>query len=174
MFWTSSKLLATYSAPAWRDSSKSSSVTKLDDPATTTRVSGGDRLSSRSSGAGAGAAESITWKLTDEIGNLLVIGAGSATLSAGESYTNVDDFSAAFRRLLTALTTVGVPRCDRLGVRYLSIAADLPSEKRDRIVVFRSDGRGGTQSFGLNYVGILYGSSKENFVLRPGDIIAVP
>jgi polysaccharide export outer membrane protein len=46
--------------------------------------------------------------------------------------------------------------------------------KRDRIVVFRSNGRGGMQRFGLNYAGILDGSTEENFVLRPGDIIAVP
>jgi polysaccharide export outer membrane protein len=46
--------------------------------------------------------------------------------------------------------------------------------KRDRILVFRSNGRGGMQRFGLNYAGILDGSTEENFVLRPGDIIAVP
>lgn len=80
--------------------------------------------------AGAGAAESITWKLSDDAGNVLVVSAGSATLSAGQGYTTVDEFSMAFRRLLSALASVRVPRCDRLGVRYLSLANDLPGEER--------------------------------------------
>jgi polysaccharide export outer membrane protein len=46
--------------------------------------------------------------------------------------------------------------------------------KRDRIMVFRSNGRGGLQTFGLNYNGILDGGTAENFVLRPGDQIVVP
>jgi uncharacterized protein (TIGR04255 family) len=80
--------------------------------------------------AGGASAESVTWKLTDDAGTLLVIGAGSATLSAGTSYTTVADFSTDFRLLLDALLSAGVPRCDRLGVRYLSLAADLPGEER--------------------------------------------
>lgn len=46
--------------------------------------------------------------------------------------------------------------------------------KRDRIMVFRANGRGGLQTFGLNYNGILDGGTAENFVLRPGDQIVVP
>lgn len=46
--------------------------------------------------------------------------------------------------------------------------------KRDRIVVFRSNGRGGQTRFGLNYVGILDNGADDNFVVRPGDIIVVP
>jgi uncharacterized protein (TIGR04255 family) len=74
------------------------------------------------------AAESVTWNLTNDDGLTAVIGAGTATLSAGASYTGVDDFALVFEDLLTALMKLGVPRCDRLGVRYLSIAEDLPGE----------------------------------------------
>lgn len=75
------------------------------------------------------AADSVTWNLTNDDGLTAVIGAGSATLSAGTSYTGVEDFAAVFEELLAALSKVGVPRCDRLGVRYLSIAEDLPGER---------------------------------------------
>lgn len=80
--------------------------------------------------AAAGAAQSVTWNLTDDSGNLLVVGSGSATLSVGDTYSNVSDFADLFSRLLTALSTVKVPKCDRLGVRYLSIVHDLPGEGR--------------------------------------------
>ena len=80
--------------------------------------------------ASGSSAASITWKLTNSAGTLIVIGAGSATLSAGASYTTVEAFSADFERMLQALESVGVPRCDRLGVRYLSLASNLPREDR--------------------------------------------
>ena len=80
--------------------------------------------------AGGGSAASVTWNLTNDAGTLIVISAGSATLSAGASYTTVEAFSDDFERMLHALKSVGVPRCDRLGVRYLSLAADLPGEDR--------------------------------------------
>ncbi len=80
--------------------------------------------------AGGATAESVTWKLTNDVNSLIVIGAGSATLSVGASYPGVADFSADFDRMLHALAAAGVPRCDRLGVRYLSLAADLPGEER--------------------------------------------
>lgn len=80
--------------------------------------------------AGGTSAASLTWNLTNDSGTVIVIGAGSATLSAGDSYTTVDAFAADFERMLQALESVGVPRCDRLGVRYLSLAAGLPGEDR--------------------------------------------
>jgi uncharacterized protein (TIGR04255 family) len=61
---------------------------------------------------------------------LVVVGAGSATLSVGQNYTNVNDFAAAFQHLLASLAEVSVSRCDRLGVRYLSLAPDLPGDER--------------------------------------------
>jgi uncharacterized protein (TIGR04255 family) len=81
-----------------------------------------------SAGPSANAAESVNWHFTNDMGALIVIGAGSATLSVGESYAGVEDFSRSFMKLLQALEQVGVPRCDRLGVRYLSIAAELPTQ----------------------------------------------
>ena len=80
--------------------------------------------------AGGASAASITWNFTNDAGTLIVIGAGSATLSAGASYTTVEAFADDFERMLRALESVGVPRCDRLGVRYLSLAAGLPGEDR--------------------------------------------
>ena len=88
---------------------------------------------------GAASSESVTWKLTNDSGALIVIGAGGATLSAGASYTTVDDFSSDFSRMLDALLSVRVPRCDRLGVRYLSLAADLPGETRSWRRWFKPD-----------------------------------
>ena len=43
--------------------------------------------------AGGASAASVTWKLTNDAGTLVVIGAGSATLSAGASYTTVEALS---------------------------------------------------------------------------------
>jgi uncharacterized protein (TIGR04255 family) len=79
-------------------------------------------------GPATNAAESVNWQFTDDAGSLVVIGAGSATLSIGDFYTGVEDFAEMFTTLLDALAAVRVSRCDRLGVRYLSIAADSPTE----------------------------------------------
>ena len=74
-------------------------------------------------GAGqSGSAESVTWKFTNDQGEMLAIGAGTATLSSDHSYGGVERFSERFELLLNALAAVRVPRCDRIGVRYLSIA----------------------------------------------------
>ncbi len=80
--------------------------------------------------AGGASAASVTWNLTNDAGTLVVIGAGSATLSAGPSYETVEPFSDDFERMLRALESVGVPRCERLGVRYLSLSPGLPGEDR--------------------------------------------
>jgi uncharacterized protein (TIGR04255 family) len=71
----------------------------------------------------------ITWEFTDDDGRLLVLAAGSATLSVGEQYEGIEDFSARFRQVLDALGAVeGLRRCDRLGVRYLSLAEPPPGD----------------------------------------------
>lgn len=85
------------------------------------------------------AADSVTWNLTNDDGLSAVIGAGTATLSAGESYSGVDSFAEVFGELLSALMKAGVPRCDRLGVRYLSIAAELPGERNSWKRWFRDE-----------------------------------
>lgn len=79
-------------------------------------------------GPSASAAESVTWHLTDDSGHLVVIGASSATLSVGETYSGFENFVTVFARLLQALEKVGIPRCDRLGARYLSLAPEIPVE----------------------------------------------
>jgi polysaccharide export outer membrane protein len=45
--------------------------------------------------------------------------------------------------------------------------------KRDRIAVFRSDGRR-WQRFGFDYGNVIYENAEQNFPLRPGDIVVVP
>lgn len=72
---------------------------------------------------------SVTWEFTDDDGRLLVLAAGSATLSVGEQYGGIEDFSGRFREVLDALAAVeGLRRCDRLGVRYLSLAEPPPGD----------------------------------------------
>ena len=85
------------------------------------------------------AGDSVTWNLTNDDGLSAVIGAGTATLSVGERYSGVDSFAEVFEELLSALVKAGVPRCDRLGVRYLSIASDLPGERRSWKRWFRDE-----------------------------------
>ncbi len=80
--------------------------------------------------AGGASGASVTWNLTNDAETRIVIGAGSATLSAGSFYTTVEPFSEDFERMLNALRSLGVPRCERLGVRYLSICPSLPGEDR--------------------------------------------
>ncbi len=45
--------------------------------------------------------------------------------------------------------------------------------KRDRILVYRTDGRRLTK-LGFDYNAVLDASADQNFILRPGDIIVVP
>jgi uncharacterized protein (TIGR04255 family) len=78
--------------------------------------------------AGGSSAESVNWKFTNDSGLLLTIAAGSASLTAAENYTGVEDFAMVFAQLLSALKAARVQRCDRIGVRYLSIAAGLPGD----------------------------------------------
>lgn len=73
------------------------------------------------------AASSKTWELTDDHGFRLVVSPSITTLSAGESYDGIENFAKVFHQVVEALHKVlGISRCDRLGVRYLSIAEDDP------------------------------------------------
>src|SRR5262249_42771786 len=70
---------------------------------------------------------SITWEFKDDEDRLMLLAAGSATLSVGEQYLGVDDFADRFRQVIDALAAVEtLRRCDRLGVRYLSLAEPPP------------------------------------------------
>jgi uncharacterized protein (TIGR04255 family) len=83
-----------------------------------------------------------TWELTDDYGYRLVVQPDRATLSVGDSYSGIGDFGDVFGQVLGALQNYGVPRCDRLGVRYLSIAADDPGSPGQWQVWFRQELRG--------------------------------
>lgn len=83
-----------------------------------------------------------TWELTDDYGYRLVVQPDRATLSVGDSYTGIGDFADVFGRVLDALQVYGVPRCDRLGVRYLSIADDDPGSPGQWQAWFRPELRG--------------------------------
>ncbi len=66
--------------------------------------------------------QNILHELTSDDGWTLTLSVSSATLSVGEGYAGVGDFSAQFSAVCAALSTIaGVTRCDRLGVRYLDI-----------------------------------------------------
>jgi uncharacterized protein (TIGR04255 family) len=79
-------------------------------------------------GPSAAATETVNWKFTNDTGDLLEIGSGSATVSNGASYAGVDVFGKRFNALVEALNKVGIPRCDRIGVRYLSVAESIPTD----------------------------------------------
>lgn len=50
-------------------------------------------------------------------------------MSVGEQYEGIDDFSDRFQQVIEALAAVeAMRRCDRLGVRYLSIAEPPPND----------------------------------------------
>jgi uncharacterized protein (TIGR04255 family) len=83
---------------------------------------------------GAQAAETpseVNWSFVGDEGHQVVLTPASATLSAGSSYQGVDDFSVRFAEVLTTLRdNMRVPRCDRLGVRYLTVAAAPSNDAR--------------------------------------------
>lgn len=77
--------------------------------------------------------QQTTWELTSDSGRLLVIGPGSATLSAGREYAGVEEFAECFSEVLSALAEIeGLRRCERVGVRYLSLAESLPGSEEWR------------------------------------------
>jgi uncharacterized protein (TIGR04255 family) len=61
-------------------------------------------------------------ELTSDDGWTLTLTVSSATLSVGAEYAGVTDFAERFTEVCAALSSAArVPRCDRLGVRYLDI-----------------------------------------------------
>lgn len=82
----------------------------------------------------------VTWEFTDDDGRLLVLGPGSATLSVGQQYAGIEDFAERFRTVLVALGEIEhVRRCDRLGVRYLSLAEQPPGDEKSWTRWFRPE-----------------------------------
>jgi uncharacterized protein (TIGR04255 family) len=73
----------------------------------------------------------VNFTFTSDDGHAIVVTPGSATLSAGAQYQGVEDFAERFRELLTVLEeTSKMPRCERLGVRYLTVATTPPGDAR--------------------------------------------
>ncbi len=82
-----------------------------------------------SQGPPAGTVGSV-WELTDDEGWVVSISTGSATLSVGAAYEGVEEFAERFVQIMAVLASQArVPRCDRLGVRYLSVAETLPGHE---------------------------------------------
>jgi|ERR1017187_6668817 uncharacterized protein (TIGR04255 family) len=72
-----------------------------------------------------------TWRFEDDAGWTLVLAPDSAVLSIGPQYSEFREFSDRFRAALSALgASAGVPRANRLGVRYLNIAEIPPGDER--------------------------------------------
>ncbi len=64
-----------------------------------------------------------TWRFTDDVGWTLIVAADAATLSIGPQYGDFEDFRSRFATVVGALhEAAGLPRCDRLGLRYVDIA----------------------------------------------------
>lgn len=82
----------------------------------------------------------VNWQFQSDDGHGLLLEPGSATLSAGSSYANVDRFEHLFKIVLNSLTEVGpLPRCDRLGVRYLNLVNVVPGDDDSWKGWFRSE-----------------------------------
>jgi len=72
----------------------------------------------------------LVYELADDDGRIVTIGGGSATLSVGAAYEGVEEFAERMEVVLTALTEEArVPRCDRLGARYLTVVALPPGHE---------------------------------------------
>jgi len=69
------------------------------------------------------------WELRDDDGWAVAIAPDSATLSVGSAYEGVEEFGRRFVEMVQVLCEVEqVPRCDRLGVRYISVAETIPGD----------------------------------------------
>lgn len=74
-----------------------------------------------------GAGANFTFSADD--GHAIVLAPDSATLTAGTGYEGVENFSARLAQMLSVLEqALGLPRCDRLGVRYLTVASTPPGD----------------------------------------------
>lgn len=72
---------------------------------------------------------STSWRFTDDSGWTADVGPSSTSLAVGRSYETVDEMSTRFSLLLRGLhESGGVPRCDRLGVRFIDIVPIAPGE----------------------------------------------
>ncbi len=71
-----------------------------------------------------------TWRFTDDAGWSLIVAPDNATLSIGPQYGSFEEFQTRFHAVVVALREEGaVPRCDRLGLRYVDIAETPPGNE---------------------------------------------
>ena len=83
---------------------------------------------------------SIGWKFSDDQGWAVLIEPGTATVSIGPSYGSIDEFAHRVELLLSALHSAGgVRRCDRIGVRYVNLAAVPPDDQDGWVNWFRKE-----------------------------------
>lgn len=83
---------------------------------------------------------SVGWKLTDDQGWTVLIEPGAATVSIGPSYGSIDEFAQRVELLLASLHSAGgVRRCNRLGVRYVNLAAVPPDDQQGWVRWFREE-----------------------------------
>lgn len=81
-----------------------------------------------------------TWRFEDDSGWSLVLAPDAATLSIGPRYSEFREFSERLTAVLRALSdSAGVPRADRLGVRYINIAEIPPGDGREWRRWFRAE-----------------------------------
>lgn len=82
----------------------------------------------------------VAWELTDDDGRMVVVTTGSAALSVGVAYEGVEEFAERYQQVLTVLVDEAqVARCDRLGVRYLTVAELGPGHEGGWKEWFRSE-----------------------------------
>lgn len=82
-------------------------------------------------GASAQAGAPDGWEFSSDDGHRLVISPGVTSLVADSKYQSADAFSDLFNFALHALDSVeDFRRCDRIGVRYLSVVTPPPENER--------------------------------------------
>ncbi len=72
----------------------------------------------------------VAYELTDDDDRIVTIGGGSATLSVGAAYEGVEEFAGRMEAVLAVLAEEArIPRCDRLGARYLTVVEQPPGHE---------------------------------------------
>ena len=126
-------------------------------------------------GGQGGAAETVTWKLTNDEGETVSIGPGAASLSCDHSYRGVETFTEHFRLLLDSLADAHLPRCDRIGVRFLSLAECSTSDDRQWRDWFRPELTGWPGSEVMGTANLVSSISQAQITAPPiGDLAGPP
>ena len=121
-------------------------------------------------------------RFTGGQGYELLLAPDSASLSIGAEYLAFAEVLQRFRSLLAVLSREGVPRCDRIGVRYLSVATPSTPDSDEWVRWFKPEFIGWTGSgllspttslfSALNQV-TLVSSPTQQLAQFPGDVQAI-